>query len=583
MISFNLKISTNRLLLFFLLVSLTLISCESRSNKTIANQLQAAQTLIQQHPDSALLILKKINPGNIAGKQNQALYSLLYSQALDKNTIDLTSDSIIRTAVNYYSRRKDFHKKALAYYYLGRIYYNAKEIEPATTSFIDALEAALRTDDQYLCGQIYNSLGNIYFFQNVYNEAIDTYEKAAHCFSEIDKKGSHANMLSYIAKTYYLQGKDSLAIKYFSDAILIYEQIKNEKKIIVQHRCIANLLIKQNQVDSAMVLLRHTYNTYCEGTIPARDYPLWSKIYLKKKELKQARYYALEALATQKENKVKAGILIVLQDIEVADNNYKKAYAYGEEYLKIKRLLDQEKEANFIKEIEARYAREKLTHALHLLHIKHNYLTIIFILITLILIGLGYLVIRKMIEWKRKMETEKNIEINASRKLNESLKEHMEELEAKYNSLKVEKSTSQQEQVFLHAYEARLAGLRDLIDVAYVNHNQPEVFYRKFKEYINAQNKEEDSFDDLYYMANKKCHGLIDYLKEQYPDLSKNDLNYCSMICLGFTTNAIRLMYDHTSSMSIYNRRSKLHSKLGIQNVQLETFLKQLSEELAKK
>ena len=47
-------------------------------------------------------LLEGIDKSELTSKELEAKYALLLSQALDKNFIDLQSDSIIAPAVNYY-------------------------------------------------------------------------------------------------------------------------------------------------------------------------------------------------------------------------------------------------------------------------------------------------------------------------------------------------------------------------------------------------------------------------------------------------------------------------------------------------
>lgn len=63
-----------------------------------------ALKLMLSQPDRSLNIILTIDPQQIKTKQIKARYCLLYSQALDKNAIDLTSDTLIRPAVAYYKR-----------------------------------------------------------------------------------------------------------------------------------------------------------------------------------------------------------------------------------------------------------------------------------------------------------------------------------------------------------------------------------------------------------------------------------------------------------------------------------------------
>ena len=84
-------------------------------------------------------------------------------------------------------------------------------------------------------------------------------------------------------------------------------------------------------------------------------------------------------------------------------------------------------------------------------------------------------------------------------------------------------------------------------------------------------------------MVNKKFHGIVDYLKRTYPELSESDLDLCSMICFGFCSNSIRQIYAYTNPDSIYNKRSKLRTKLRLESsIQIEGFIRNLLVELSK-
>ena len=68
----------------------------------------------------------------------EAKYALLLSQALDKNYIDLQSDSIIAPAVRYYENHGTPDERMKAFYYRGRISMNANDYDNATEYFIKA-------------------------------------------------------------------------------------------------------------------------------------------------------------------------------------------------------------------------------------------------------------------------------------------------------------------------------------------------------------------------------------------------------------------------------------------------------------
>ena len=71
-------------------------------NREHISRLDEAEALLQNKPDSALTILKQLRQEG--SQAEQARYALLYSEALDKNHIKVTDDSLIRQAWSHYKQ-----------------------------------------------------------------------------------------------------------------------------------------------------------------------------------------------------------------------------------------------------------------------------------------------------------------------------------------------------------------------------------------------------------------------------------------------------------------------------------------------
>ena len=121
--------------------------------------------MMNQYPDSALIILRSLDAAELDTDADRAKYSLLYSQALDKNHIDIKSDSLISYAVEYYDRVGDDANSAKAYYYLGCVYENADDFYAAARAYVEAKNYVHAVDDDYLRGLIYFRMGALYDWQ----------------------------------------------------------------------------------------------------------------------------------------------------------------------------------------------------------------------------------------------------------------------------------------------------------------------------------------------------------------------------------------------------------------------------------
>ncbi|WP_302364362.1 hypothetical protein [uncultured Alistipes sp.] len=178
----------------------------------------------------------------------------------------------------------------------------------------------------------------------------------------------------------------------------------------------------------------------------------------------------------------------------------------------------------------------------------------------------------------------KDQEIKAYKVMAEDLSSNYDELKVLFDRLSSEQDQNDDTETrFIQALDCRLKGLGQLLEEAYLFANKPERFLRKFQDYVRESTSKEFAFSDLRYVVNKKFHGIVDYLKRTYPELSESDLDLCSMICFGFCSNSIRQIYAHTNPDSIYNKRSKLRTKLRLgPSIQIEGFISNLLVELSK-
>ena len=79
-----------RQLVITLLVTMSFISCSNTYS-----HLQEIESYIEEDPKRALEEIRNITPDNLLSPRTKAKHALLHSMALDKNYIDLTTDSII--------------------------------------------------------------------------------------------------------------------------------------------------------------------------------------------------------------------------------------------------------------------------------------------------------------------------------------------------------------------------------------------------------------------------------------------------------------------------------------------------------
>ena len=121
---------------FIFVFIILLVGCNSTVSRN--QELISAEQLMEERPDSSLIILQGIDTMSLKSSADKALYSLLYVQAQDKNYIDTQDISQIQRAVDFYKDRDDEYHKMLSYYYLARIQENTKEYSKAIINLLKA-------------------------------------------------------------------------------------------------------------------------------------------------------------------------------------------------------------------------------------------------------------------------------------------------------------------------------------------------------------------------------------------------------------------------------------------------------------
>ena len=119
--------------IFFLFLA-TLLSC----NNSETEKLITAERFLDEKPDSSLVVLRSLDSHSLKTPEKKARYALLMSKALDKNYIDVQSDSLIIKAVDYYSQHRNARYRMMANYYHGLILYNGGHYSTAIVAFENA-------------------------------------------------------------------------------------------------------------------------------------------------------------------------------------------------------------------------------------------------------------------------------------------------------------------------------------------------------------------------------------------------------------------------------------------------------------
>jgi 2-C-methyl-D-erythritol 4-phosphate cytidylyltransferase len=243
--------------------------------------------------------------------------------------------------------------------------------------------------------------------------------------------------------------------------------------------------------------------------------------------------------------------------------DFTSALLYERKYRRCKDSLYKVNLSNVAKEVEQKYLAKHYKESYKLLRSRHIYMIVAYSFIFIAAIMLIIYTIRRF----RKMIKKREIEIEEYREYITDAIEQKNELENRCKELEINSRTANSNNIprFISLLHNRIRNLQSLTELAHIHQNNPGRFYSEFKEQLKvSKNTYTEFMDELYSMTDLSCNGIMTHLKNEYPDLTKYELSYCALICLGFSQESIRILMNHNNINSIYTLRTKIRKKMSI-------------------
>lgn len=209
---------TTRILPFFLLCA-TFFSCgDGGRTESI---LRTADSLMEEHPDSALSILRRDSLEICrSGKDYRLWYALSRTEADDKCYILHVSDSTIRAAANYYNSHGSDLQRIRANYLLGRVYCDMHLYGHALTSFNKAIKVESENDSTINRYKARSATwaGYVYEVKGLHKDAL-RYNKLAYGYAkQAGAQVTEVYSLRDIGRSYRDLNRNDISIPYYQQA-----------------------------------------------------------------------------------------------------------------------------------------------------------------------------------------------------------------------------------------------------------------------------------------------------------------------------------------------------------------------------
>lgn len=194
------------------LLCLIVAGCTT-SDRTIA-LIEQSERVVVDYPDSALLLIRSVDPDRVYGRRDKAHYRLAMSEAMYYNRIDCNCDSLTRPLFDYYYDSDLHAERARAMYQHGLVMQNAHSNAEAMFALMAAEKSLQHYDNPRLLGLVYRTMGEIYGSECLHRNALSMYYKSYDLFNQLDLDFHSTHILHNIGESLYILREYELAEEY---------------------------------------------------------------------------------------------------------------------------------------------------------------------------------------------------------------------------------------------------------------------------------------------------------------------------------------------------------------------------------
>lgn len=546
-------------------MSFLLVSCDNRQAKAL---LQDVESYIQERPDSALRVLRKVDSLTLNTKALRARYSVLFAMALDKNYIDTTALSILEPTVAYYEKFGSPKDKMLSYYYLGRIYSNRKDYPNAVIYYLQALRESSE-DDYYHRGLIFEAATDAYNASFNDEEELRNSILAYECFEKIGDKDLDLSLYK-VAQAYHNNERFDVADSLYS---LVYSGKDSTSRLALyaMEDLVSNDLYQEKQdVERDLELLE--YVAEHRGNLSLESYYEYAYLLLLAGKESEA-----ENILSQLSNRETNGKTMEIRyRIAECKGQYEEALALLKSMLSHQNDVVKKKLAQSVFKAQSDYYRLTAEVSEQKSTIS-NQRSIIILITGLMIIALLYVIFMKrkstLIREKDRLtqaveESERLLETVRNRANEEKSEREKDILDLKSRNEREQDKIKDLREMYVALYQKRFSEIGKYYDAA-SSHRLESI---KEKAYHDVISSTQTLFEEIASGSegqkkfeariNADLDDIVSKIRSDFPKLKDEDIRFICYLIVGFDTSTISFLMD-ISKENVRVKKHRLREKLN--------------------
>jgi tetratricopeptide (TPR) repeat protein len=234
------------------------MACSER--REYVDMLERAKAVMNDKPDSALAVLDSLGQHESEfGKSFRMRYRLHRLNALNKVDTLFRSTDEAKELAEYFDNHGTPNEQMLAYYLLGRAYYDIHEAPMALSCFQTASEKADTTAadcDFRQLSRVYGQMGKIFYYQGLYQQELEYDDLSVKYGWKGNDPLTALRSMGAKILTYKLMNNPDSAIKICEDVFALLNEHGYKDYAASYFSSIIHELLDQNEIEKAERYLR---------------------------------------------------------------------------------------------------------------------------------------------------------------------------------------------------------------------------------------------------------------------------------------------------------------------------------------
>ena len=533
--------------------------------------MRTADSLMEEHPDSALAILKRDSLEICrSGKDFRLWYALSRTEADDKCYILHVSDSAIRIAAGCYDSYGSALQRVRADYLLGRVYCDMHLYGHALTSFNKAIAVDAENDsviNRYKA-RAATWAGYVYEVEGLHKDAL-RYNKLAYGYAK--KAGAQVTeiySLRDIGRSYRDLKRNDIAIPYYQQAAKKAKTIDDANLYNMVMEELAGIYIEEGRLDEAYAALNTKFLATTDKDI-ASHYYIWAMYFEKIGQLDSAVAYDKRGMKYS-EISIKRDVSLDLARLLNKQGKRDEAMEYYEKYSVYSdsvKASELKETSDMLSQVEKSIDVERKNAALASSQLRlAAVMSILVVVVVIASVALLGMYLKRKRKQREQLERVRRYRLERSMKEKQRAQQNKERIALLENELTASNQTLSELRQELIRNEAEMLKYKDALTAFEQKHGELLVADLAdtdvYKLYHDPVAKPTSADYHMLVEALNKAYGDFTLrLKEFYPDIRSNEMWICCMVKAGLTSKEICNISSYSYS-SIGMAKVRLYGKM---------------------